>query len=66
MMVRRVKNGGSTLHLCELCMFAYKSRDTAQECEKFCDTHKGCSTEITKHSVGILDAGKLILFKKRE
>jgi hypothetical protein len=52
MMVRSVKKSGSAVYLCELCMFTYKGRGTAQECEKFCKAHKGCSMEITKHSVG--------------
>jgi len=65
-MVRSVKKSGSAAYLCELCMFAYRDRETAQECETFCKTHRGCSMEITKHSIGILDAGKLILFKRKE
>jgi len=47
-------------------MFVYKDRETAQECEKFCKAHKGCSMEITKHSTGIFDSGNLILFKRKE
>lgn len=66
MMVRSVKKSGSAVHLCELCMFVYKDRETAQECEKFCKAHKGCSMEITKHSTGIFDSGNLILFKRKE
>jgi hypothetical protein len=65
-MVRSVKKSGSAVYLCELCMFVYKGKETAQECEIFCKAHKGCSMEISKHSVGILDAGKLVLFKKKE
>lgn len=65
MMVRKVNKYGSALHLCELCMFAYTDRETAQKCEKFCETHRGCSMEITKHSVGVFDSGKLIRFKKK-
>ncbi len=65
-MVRSVKKSGGTLQICELCMFAYNDRKTAQECESFCRVHSGCSMEITKHAVGIFDSGKLTLFKKKE
>ena len=66
MMVRGVKKSGSTVHLCELCMFTHKDRETVRECEISRKAHKGCSMEITKHPVGIFDSGNFILFKRKE
>lgn len=38
-------------YVCEECGFAYKDKNWADKCEKYCKKHKGCSLEITKYAV---------------
>ena len=65
-MVKEVKQNSERLYTCEVCMFAYKDKKTASDCQDFCTTHNSCSMEITKHAVGVLDDGKLVMFRKKE
>ena len=50
-MVKEVEKNGKTYYQCEVCMFYYKDRKTAQECEDFCNKYKSCSIEITGKAV---------------
>ena len=50
-MVKEETINGKTYYQCESCEFYYKTRELAQKCENFCNTHKSCSMEITKHAV---------------
>jgi len=50
-MVKKEKIKGKTYYQCEICKFYYKTREWAEKCEEFCDKHKACSIEITKHAV---------------
>lgn len=50
-MVKEVKKNDETLFQCEECGFNYKDKEWADKCEKFCNTNKSCSIEITKHAI---------------
>ncbi len=47
-------------------MFAYTDKKIVSDCENFCAIHNSCSMEITKHAVGVIENGKLIIFRKKE
>lgn len=42
---------GQDAYKCEACGFHYADKETAAECEDFCETHNSCSTELTKQSL---------------
>ena len=42
------------IYVCEACNFAYKEKELADKCENFCEKHKSCNIELTKHSIGEL------------
>ncbi|MCH7850508.1 MAG: hypothetical protein IH845_02590 [Nanoarchaeota archaeon] len=50
-MVKEEIKEGKTYYQCEVCLFYYKTRKLAQECEDFCNKYHACSTELTKHAV---------------
>ena len=45
-MVDKIQRKGKIVYLCELCGYGYKSLETAEECEEYCDTHKSYSQNI--------------------
>jgi len=49
--VKEVEKEGEELYVCETCSFRYKEKAIAEKCQDWCDTHKSCSLEITKHAV---------------
>ncbi|MFQ6076724.1 MAG: hypothetical protein ACE5Z5_11425 [Candidatus Bathyarchaeia archaeon] len=49
-MARKRTIKGNTVYTCEECGFAYTDRETAQQYERWCSTHKNCSPEITKNA----------------
>lgn len=50
-MVEEVIKRGKKLFQCETCEFLYADKKWAQKCEAWCNEHKTCSLEITKHAV---------------
>lgn len=42
-----------TYYLCDICKFAYETRELAQQCQDFCKAHNACSVDITKQAVKI-------------
>ena len=38
---------GKTVFECDECGFKYADKKTANECEKFCKTHKACNPKLT-------------------
>ncbi len=52
-MVKQINKNQKTYFMCEECNFAYKDKNTAAKCEKWCRDHHSCNMEITKHAVEI-------------
>ena len=50
-MVKTVSKHDREYYLCEECNFAYKDKETATKCEKWCKEHHSCNMEITKYAV---------------
>lgn len=50
-MVKEEVKKGKTYFRCEDCGFFYETRELAQKCQNFCEEHKSCSLEITKHAI---------------
>ena len=50
-MVKEIEKNGKKYYICEICKFAYESREWAEKCENFCKEYNSCSLEITKHAV---------------
>lgn len=50
-MVKKIKDKGETLYICEVCHFAYEERAWAEKCQKWCQEHQSCNIEITAHAV---------------
>lgn len=38
-------------YVCELCKFKYKDKSWAEKCQNWCEIHKSCNLEITKHAI---------------
>ena len=45
-MVDKLKKKSETTYICELCGFGYKTVETAEQCEEYCDIHGSYSPEI--------------------
>jgi Zn finger protein HypA/HybF involved in hydrogenase expression len=52
-MVKKVIKKDKRYFMCEACNMFYETEELAQKCENFCNKHKGCSLEITKHAINI-------------
>ena len=53
-MIKEVEKNGKKYYECELCGLVYNNKDTAEQCEKFCEEHKGCNlcnSEITEKAI---------------
>ena len=50
-MVKQEQWNGKTVYLCEICNFAYETKELAQQCEDFCKKNNACSIEITKEAI---------------
>lgn len=50
-MVKSVKKNNKNYFVCEICSFAYKEKELAEKCQNWCDEHKSCNIEITKHAI---------------
>jgi len=50
-MVKEVKRKGQTLYVCEECGLAYKEKEWAEKCQRWCRQTKSCNLEITSHAV---------------
>ena len=51
-MVKEVKQGVKTLHVCEVCGLAYEEAEWAGKCQSWCETHEGsCNLEYLQHSI---------------
>jgi hypothetical protein len=50
-MVDKLQKKGEIWYICELCGFGYRSVETAERCEEYCDLHGSCSPEIHKQAV---------------
>ena len=50
-MVDEMHRKGSSVYLCELCGYGYKSLETAEQCEEYCDTHETYSPDIHELAV---------------
>jgi hypothetical protein len=44
----------NTYWMCEECGFKYEDKSWAERCEAWCEEHKSCNLEITKHAVKVL------------
>mgnify|MGYP001576587550 CR=1 FL=1 len=56
-MVREDKYKTMRCYRCEECRMHYKDKKSAKLCEAWCEEHKSCNLEITKHSIE-LQGGK--------
>lgn len=52
-MVTEKRKGDKIYFRCEACNMYYETREIAQKCEDFCNTHKSCNIELIKHAVNI-------------
>lgn len=50
-MVREIDKRKKKYFQCESCNFYYLNSEIAKKCEDFCNKHKSCNIEITKHAV---------------
>ena len=50
-MVKEMDRKGQTLYICEECGLAYKEKEWAEKCQKWCRENKSCNLEITSHAV---------------
>ena len=44
---------GKMVYKCEKCGWIYKTKNLAKKCEEWCNEHKSCNMDITKHSIKI-------------
>ena len=44
---------GKIVYKCEKCGWIYKTKNLAKKCEEWCNEHKSCNMDITKHSIKI-------------
>lgn len=51
-MTKTIKKCGKILYECEQCGFRYMDKDSAEECEKWCNDHHNCNLKIIKKAVG--------------
>ncbi|MBI2847964.1 MAG: hypothetical protein HYX83_02195 [Chloroflexi bacterium] len=50
-MVKKMRRGGKTLYVCEICGLAYQEPGWADKCESWCREHEGsCSLEVAGHA----------------
>ena len=52
-MVKTVSKSKGKYYVCEECNFAYKDKETAMKCEKWCKKYHSCNIEITKDAINI-------------
>lgn len=52
-MVKESEKNGKRYFICEECNFAYLDEELARKCQAYCNEHKSCNLEITKHAVQI-------------
>jgi len=50
-MVKLIEKNDNKYFQCESCGFYYEGKEMADKCEAYCNEHKSCSLEITKHAV---------------
>ena len=50
-MVKLIKKDNEKYYQCNECKFLYKERKWVKKCEVWCNKHKSCNLEITKHSI---------------
>lgn len=50
-MVKEISKDGTKYFVCEECSFVYLDKETAQECEDYCNKYKSCNIEITKKAI---------------
>ena len=65
-MVRDIEKNSKKFYFCDVLIIAYTDKKIVSDCENFCAIHNSCSMEITKHAVGVIENGKLIIFRKKE
>ena len=49
-MVKLVEIDGKKYYVCEDCKLIFKDKSWAEKCQAWCELHKTCNIEITKHS----------------
>ena len=52
-MVKKFTKNNKTYYICVECNFAYKDKEIATKCEKWCRERHSCNMEITRHAVEI-------------
>jgi predicted subunit of tRNA(5-methylaminomethyl-2-thiouridylate) methyltransferase len=50
-MVDKLQKKTEIMYICELCGFGYRSLETAELCEEYCDIHGSYSPEIHKKAI---------------
>lgn len=50
-MVTETETGGRKLFACGECGLAYRERELAEKCERWCMQHHTCNIEIYRHAV---------------
>ena len=50
-MAKNREQTGSKIYQCEECGLWYKDKETSKKCQAWCEEHKSCNLEITKHSI---------------
>ena len=56
-MVKEINWKGKIVFTCSKCGWMYKTKRLAEECEAYCNKHKACSLELTKHAIKINNQG---------
>lgn len=52
-MVKKEEINGNVYYQCEVCRFYYDDDEWAGKCQDWCDTHRSCNINITKHVVEV-------------
>jgi len=50
-MVTQIQQGTETLYQCDVCKLKYRSKETAEKCEKWCTETGTCNLEIIAEAV---------------
>ena len=43
------------IYVCKMCNFAYRKKNNAQGCERWCTKYRSCNIELTVKSIGLFE-----------
>ena len=56
-MVKEETKNNKTYFMCEACDMYYRTKELAEQCEKYCNEKHACNTELIKHAVQFDEKG---------